>query len=380
MKQGILVLCLLLLTACGVQQEESQSGQVSVPESGAVPTVDVSQHNVPLERIVFDTFSGPNRQLPFPESSAEQRESLIDRIPPLHDPDYESASDAGWLQSDDMILGYEADGQAWAFPIKILNFHEIVNDEFAGEPLLVSYCPLCASGIVYSRRIEERTLTFGNTSALYESDMVMLDYETGSYWWQVAGEAIVGPLTSTRLEPRASQMMTWADWQSHYPETRVLSRSTGFNRNYQQDPFFNYPQIINAGGFPFPVSEQAKDTRLEAATEVVVVETEQGSVAVPLKGSEPGVRNLPAKVVFYQPEGTAAVFQREHEGQLLTFEVDEQGRYRDAETGSHWSLSGSAESGPLQGEQLERAVSKRMYWFSAAAADPQIQIRQLTNR
>jgi len=158
-------------------------GGIQVPE--VVPTVDTAKHSVPLEDIYFDTFQPVNRAVHLSEASLELIQRLQDAIPPIHHPKYETVSDATWMRDRDVVLGYADGDQAWAYPIRILNLHEIVNDTLAGEQVLISYCPLCYTGIVHSRNLGDRVLTFGNTSALYESDMVMLDYETGSYWWQV---------------------------------------------------------------------------------------------------------------------------------------------------------------------------------------------------
>ena len=122
-----------------------------------------------------------------------------------------------WLADDDLVLGYVSESDAFAYPIKMLDLHEIVHDVIDGVPVLVTYCPLCGSGVVYNRELDGDTLIFGNTSALYESDMVMYDHETGSYWFQVMGEAIVGPLTGRRLKPLASRTTTWEEWKEAPP-------------------------------------------------------------------------------------------------------------------------------------------------------------------
>ncbi len=349
-----------------------------VPLPSLVPTVDASQHSVPLEAIVFDTFRPIHRAVPFPEASDSLISSLVDRIPPIHDPKYEAAAQATWLDEEDVILGYSSGGQAWAYPVRILNFHEIVNDDLAGEPLLISYCPLCASGVVFSRKLGDRTLTFGNTSALYESDMVMLDYHTGSYWWQVAGEAIVGPLTGERLSPVPSQVMRWGRWRELRPETMVLSRDTGFDRDYSRAPFTTYESTLEGGNFAFPVSDSALDDRLSPAVRVLVFTTSDGPVAVPLEGDRLRVRNLEDEVVFYRPDGVSAgVFRRSLGGQGLTFAVAEDETFRDQETDSTWNLTGAAVEGALRGEQLQPLPSLHAYWFSAVAAQPEISIIRL---
>ena len=111
--------------------------------------------------------------------------------------------------------------------MNVLTLHEIVNDVIDGVPVLVAYCPLCFSGVVFGRELDGRVLTFGNTSALYQSDLVMCDHQTGSYWFQVGGEAVVGELTHSRLTLLPSTTMAWGEWKRLYPETRLLTGTSG---------------------------------------------------------------------------------------------------------------------------------------------------------
>ena len=254
-----------------------------------VPALDTSKHSVPLEEVYFDTFQAANRAVPLTEANAELIENLRDAIPPIHEPIYEQGRNATWLGDTDMVLGYAVNGGAWAYPLRILNFHEIVNDHLDGEPVLISYCPLCFSGVVYRRVLGEQVLTFGNTSALYESDMVMLDYNTGSYWWQVAGRAIVGPLTDETLTVLPSMTTTWGEWHLLYPESLVLSQETGFDRNYSRDPFQGFAAYINQGNFAFPVSAAALDERLPPGARVLVVRVEEEARAYPVESLGNGV-------------------------------------------------------------------------------------------
>jgi hypothetical protein len=245
--------------------------------------------------------------------------------------------------------------------------------------VLISYCPLCYSGIVYSRRFNDGVLTFGNTSALYDSDMVMLDYETGSYWWQVAGEAIVGPLTGETLEILPSTVTTWQEWLNRYPDSKVLSRETGFARNYDQDPFAAYPEIVNGGRFAFPVSEAALDPRLSPAATVLALKIEGEAVAYPLEISDPTVIHDEVGgspvAVFIDPEArTGSAFHPVAAGELLRFNWTDAGPV-DENTGSRWDLSGRAVDGALSGERLEPLPTKTTFWFAIVAAEPDIEIR-----
>jgi hypothetical protein len=148
--------------------------------AGPPPDLNTDIRSVALEDIVFDTFDGSSRRLSEADNALIER--LRDAIRPVYTPQYEDVSGGDWLSPDDTVLGYVGEsGQAYAYPIKFLNFHELVNDVIDGVPLLVTYCPLCASGVVFDRRIDGEVLTFGNTSALYNSDLVMFDYASGSY-------------------------------------------------------------------------------------------------------------------------------------------------------------------------------------------------------
>ena len=173
--------------------------------------VDTSIHSVPLSDILFDTFRGSPRYLPLDRASESQILNLRDAIVPIDEPVYGDADALSWLQDDSLVLGYISADDAYAYPVSVLDRHEIVNDEIAGVPVLITYCPLCFSGVVYSRKLGGSVLTFGNTSALYQSDLVMYDHQTGSYWFQVAGEAVVGALTGSRLALLPSFTMAWGE-------------------------------------------------------------------------------------------------------------------------------------------------------------------------
>ncbi len=339
------------------------------------PDVDVSIHTVPLEEIYFDTFDGGS--VPLSESTPELRARLLDAIPPIDEPVYDEVTSGDWLNPDDPVLGYVAGGQAYAYPFKILNFHEIVNDVLDGLPILISYCPLCRSAIVYDRRVEGEVLSFGNTSALYEADMVMVDRKTGSYWWQVAGSAIVGPLAGAQMKPMPASVATWGDWKAEHPDTLILSRDTGYHRPYENDSFAGYPAFLDSGRFPFPVSDAARDDRL-ASSALVVGLTVGGEtrayhvdgLAGPINdevGGEP--------IVVLPTDVGASVFSATVDGETLRFESND-GEFIDTTTQSTWSVSGLAVSGPLQGEMLEPLGSRTTFWFAFVAAFPEVELYQ----
>ena len=234
--------------------------------------VDLAKHSVPLEDIVFDTFDGRSSRL----SAASERliERLRDAIRPIYNPRYGDAKELPWLVDRDLIVGYASAEDAYAYPVKVLDFRELVNDVIDDVPLLISYCPLCASGVVYNRRLEGRTLLFGNTSALYQSDLVMYDHQTGSYWFQVLGEALVGEMTGKRLTALPSMTVSWGEWKLLYPETLLMvgDSAESFALGYGADSFAGYPDTLDRGMFPFPVSEEKLDNRLRNSEIVITAE------------------------------------------------------------------------------------------------------------
>ena len=258
------------------------------------------------------------------------------------------------------MLGFvAADGTAWAHPHRILNFHEIVNTEFAGEPVAITYCPLCGSGLVFDRRINdlrhEGVLTFDNTSALYENDMVMVDEETNTYWWQVGGRGIVGNLTGTSLQLLPSMTTTWASWLELYPNTMVLSDDQGRDRPYDSDPFQNYGTRLDAGQTPFPTSPEAfADERLAPSTRVIGFEVNGTPAAVAVLANQPTVVAINAdQVVFLDGRGGGGLFSTLVDGSPASFEADaDSGGFVDDVTRSTWNAAGVATNGPAVGQSL----------------------------
>lgn len=363
-----------------------EASQIIVPDT--IPAVDLTKHSVALEEVYFDTFQPTNRAVPLSDADPVLIEQLRDAIPPIHSPAYEKADEATWLSEEDMVIGYAIGDKAWAYPVRILNFHEIVNEHLGGDPLVISYCPLCYSGVVFSRVLERddgstQLVTFGNTSALYESDMVMLDYETGSYWWHVAGRAIVGELTDAELTVLPSMTVPWAQWQELYPNTLVLSRNTGFQRDYSRDPFTDIAEYFNAGRFAFPVSEKALDPRLQPGDEVLSVRVNNEVRAYPIaQGNSVAIGDTVGGeeiVVFIDPnQGSGAAFDPTVDRQTLTFEPSNarDSQWRDTETGSHWTLAGRAVSGRLKGTELRQIPAKLSFWFAVVASEPDIVVYQ----
>ena len=163
-----------------------------------------------------------------------------DGIPALTDPKFIGADRVSFLEPNDRVLGVTVNGVAKAYPLSIMTRHEIVNDTFDGRPVVVTYCPLCFTGMAFDARIDGRRQTFGVSGLLYNSDIVLYDRETESLWSQLLQQAISGPRSGQTLTLLHTTNTTWSDWRKRNPNTLVLSDQTGHEADYQTDPYAGY--------------------------------------------------------------------------------------------------------------------------------------------
>ncbi len=199
-----------------------------------------------------------------------------DGIPALHDPKFITPDQVDFLQDDDEVLAFISGDQAVAYPLKILIWHELVNDTVNGIPILASYCPLCGTCMIFDRRINGQEHSFGVSSLLYNSDVLMYDQQTDSLWSQLKQESVAGPLVNTRLTWLPSRQMRWAAWKEQYPQSRVLSTDTGHNRNYSKQAYQKY---LSSDEFMFPVD--FKRTELPKKSWVLGVLYDGVPIAIP---------------------------------------------------------------------------------------------------
>ena len=150
-----------------------------------------------------------------------------DGIPALDAPRFQRTGDVRWVDDPEQVLVLEVGGEARAYPVQVLTQHEIVNDTVGGVPVAVTYCPLCASGVAFDRRVGDRILSFGTSGMLYLSDLVMYDRQTESLWPQIEGAAVAGALTGTELTVLPASLVSWEQWREAHPDGWVLSRQTG---------------------------------------------------------------------------------------------------------------------------------------------------------
>ncbi len=165
-----------------------------------------------------------------------------DAIPAIDEPRFTAASKTNWLRDDDLVFGVSVEGEHRAYPLRILVWHEIVNDEIAGQPVAVTYCPLCGTAMAFDRNIAGETLVFGVSGLLYQSDVLLFDRRSQSLWSQLGMEAVSGVHAGKGLKWRPGDLMTWKGWKDAYPESMVLSRETGHSRNYNRTPYQGYAE------------------------------------------------------------------------------------------------------------------------------------------
>lgn len=177
-----------------------------------------------------------------------------DGIPALDDPKWTAAAKAEW-EDDEHVVGVTIGGESRAYPLAILVWHELLNDTLGGVPILVSYCPLCGTAMVFDRRLAGKARRFGVSGLLYMSDLLLFDRESESLWSQISARAITGPAKGTRLRLLRSRVMSWGAWKRAHPKTSVVTTETGHERRYGETPYGGYsatPQLR----FPAPLDRR----------------------------------------------------------------------------------------------------------------------------
>ena len=276
--------------------------------------------------------------------------------------------------------------------MQILTWHEIVNDTVGGVPVAVTFCPLCNAALVFDRRLDGVIHDFGTSGKLRKSDLIMWDRQTESWWQQFTGEGIVGELAGKQLTIFQSQVISWEAFKAANPEGTVLSRDTGFNRAYGQNPYAGYDRADNppflfdgpqdgrllpkervafvtvgddTAAFPFTVLEVERAVNYTVNGHDLAVFFESGTVSALDRGSIRGSRDV----------GASGVFDANLDGRKLTFRADEE-NIVDNETGSLWSILGKATEGPLAGKELVPVIHDNNFWFAVAAFKPDTKIYQ----
>jgi hypothetical protein len=288
------------------------------------------------------------------------------------------------------VILVESGGEARAYPLQVITWHEIVNDRIGGRPVTVTFCPLCNTAIAFEGELEGRKLDFGTTGRLRFSNLIMYDRQTESWWQQATGEAIAGELTGKTLQTIPDPIVSWEDFRSSHPDGEVLSRDTGYNRNYGENPYARYDDVdsspfmydgpetpgelppmarvitVDAGdpvAYPYMILEKARAVNDSVDDEPIAVLWQQGTASALDESDIDAGRDV----------GSAAVYSRELDGETLNFHT-EGDAIVDEQTGSEWNVLGEAVAGELEGEELESVTSIDHFWFSWAAFRPETRV------
>lgn len=298
------------------------------------------------------------------------------------------------------VISIAINGRAKAYPLSILTVHEIANDTLQDVPILVTYCPLCNASVVYNRRLQqnnkEHLLHFGVSGMLRNSDMVMYDLQTETWWQQLMGNGLVGELAGAELTVIPSMVISLEQFTQRYPDGQILSPQTGIagaEQHYGKNPYEGYD---TPGGSPYDAffDKEKIDKRLPPMERVIDVESRGKRKVYPFSAiAKKGVVNDSFNgkqiVIFYTPGtvsvldekeisrsrkvGSATLFNAVLDGQRLTFEKSGTS-FRDKQTSSVWDITGRSLSGPLQGRQLRIEPHSNHLAFALLAFFPDAEI------
>ena len=296
----------------------------------------------------------------------------VDGIPLLDHPRHVPAAEAGYLKDKHVVFGLLVDGEARAYPQRILAWHELARDRLGGEELAVVYCPLCGALIPYRVEVGPTTYRFRTSGLLYRSNKLMFDEQTKSLWSTIYGEPLVGPLVGSgiRLDRLPVVTTTWGEWRATHPETTVLSLETGFVRDYGEGTAYKDYSRTDEPMFAVP----RIDDRLANKAEVLVLRDPPLAIPVrslekqPLYAFENGGRRY---VVITSPAGANRVYEAP-DARLL--EIDADGRWVD-ERGTHWRAT-EPELVPDNSEipAKPRVEAHRVFWFAWYAHYPETRL------
>lgn len=283
----------------------------------------------------------------------------------------------------------EIEGQIRGYGIHILTRHEVANDIIGDTPFVITFCPLCNTAIAYERTVDGRVLDFGVSGVLRNSDLVMWDRQTESWWQQATGEGIVGSFAGTLLKPIPMPVISFEEFANSFPGATVLSEDTGFGvASYGINP---YPYYDQAGTRPFLFTGEI-DPRLDALDRVVALDRDGEFFAAPFSVLQtervanftfadetltilwaPGTASAldQSEIELGLDIGAAVPFSAVVDGQALTFSSPEPGVFLDAETLSTWTVAGIATEGPLAGKRLTAVAHTTSFWFAWAAFHPE---------
>jgi hypothetical protein len=294
----------------------------------------------------------------------------IDGIPALTNPELVSAdnSEASFIRDTDLVIGYKNGDDIRAYSHSILDWHEIINDNVGDVSVAITYCPLTGTGIGWNRILNGNETTFGVSGLLYNTNLIPFDRQTGSNWSQILNESVNGELIGRKVALVPLIETSWQTWKTIYPNTKVVSRNTGFPRTYGTSPYGDYN--TNNDRFLFPV---AKDNRLPLKERIHTIIKGRKAKAYQFSSFTENniiIDSFEGDEYLIVGNGEFIVsFLLDSETRGLTFEYS----YNNTEIiltdneGNSWTIFGKAIDGPRTGQSLTSSESFMAFWFSIPA-------------
>lgn len=260
-----------------------------------------------------------------------------DGIPSIDAPQFVNTKGLDFLKAEDYVIGIHHDGLSKAYPLRIMSYHEVVNDSIGDLPIIVTYSPLCNSGIVYEAKVAERYFTYGVSGKLYNNNTLLYDRQTNSLWLQLTGEAISGSCQGEQLSILPTEVTTWAEWSKKHPETLVLSTNTGHCRDYEKMAYEDY---FMSKDLLFPIRN--RNRLIPPKTKIIGVKIDGKIRAYPL---------------FVLPDSKTKIVEEEIEGRMVQIH--------------HNRTSESAYITDSDGNMLPTVST---YWFAWYAFHPETEL------
>ncbi len=340
----VILLGVVSILVISTEYVESDSDGIPISMASEIMITDGQKHIIPLDKI---RGGGPPK----------------DGIPSIDNPQFTIVNESQFVADSDIVIGLNINGETKAYPLFILVWHEIVNDIVGGIPVAITYCPLCYTNQVFDRTLDGTVVEFGTSGKLYNSNLVMYDRLTDSYWSQGLGMAIMGELSGDTLDTIPFDVISWGDWKSMHPDTLVLTTDTGHIRSYATDPYGDYytnPRIL------FPVDNS--DNRIHPKE--LILGFQQDNIFKAYKQSDVESNGIindtvgdSSILLVSMFSGNARIFDRTINDETLDFTFED-GILYDTKTRSVWNYDGVSISGDMRGEQLSRLSINPGFWFS----------------
>ena len=352
----IVVVSVMLVVLAISFQDESAEISITNPTVNFESTLTLMEtngvkHLIPLDKIKG---GGPPK----------------DGIPSIDNPIFTDVQNSNFMSDSDVVIGLEINGESKAYPLFILVWHEIVNDKVGGTPVSVTYCPLCYTNQVFERIIDGQEVEFGTSGKLYNSNLLMYDRLTESYWSQALGVAVKGELSGYNLNIIPFDVITWGDWKTLHSDTLVMTTDTGHIRSYATDPYGSYytePRIM----FPVDYSDDRmfpKEIILGFNQDDIYKAYKQNDIESNIILND-SIGEIPVMLVSLFSQNSRA-FERTIDDQILDF-VYVDNKITDTLTNSEWNYDGLSISGKYEGKQLERIPIEPGFWFAWVAFHPE---------